>query len=61
MIRAFIPKLDQTRFTMPPWSGTPEEAELLADYLYSIAPLKPAGMAPARRHPPWPQRGGTVT
>ena len=46
MIRGLVQKLDQHRFTMPPWSGTPEEAELLTAYLSSIAPLKPAGMAP---------------
>lgn len=46
MIRALIKDLDKTRFTMPPWSGTPEEAELLTAYLSSIAPMKPAGMAP---------------
>jgi cytochrome bd-type quinol oxidase subunit 1/mono/diheme cytochrome c family protein len=46
MIRDLIKNLDKHRFTMPPWSGTPEEAELLTDYLSSIAPMKPAGMAP---------------
>jgi hypothetical protein len=51
MIRALIRDLDKHRFTMPPWSGTPEEAELLTDYLYSIAPLKPAGMAPGTAAP----------
>ena len=46
MIHALVQDLDKTRFTMPPWSGTPEEAELLTVYLSSIAPMKPAGMAP---------------
>jgi mono/diheme cytochrome c family protein len=46
MIRSVIHDLDRTRFTMPPWSGTPEEAELLAAYLADIAPAKPAGMLP---------------
>ena len=32
---------------MPPWCGTPEEAELLTDYLMSIAPPRPAGMLPS--------------
>jgi cytochrome bd-type quinol oxidase subunit 1 len=47
MIHSLVRDLDKTRFTMPPWSGTPEEAELLTVYLSSIAPMKPAGMAPA--------------
>jgi cytochrome d ubiquinol oxidase subunit I len=46
MIHSLVRDLDKTRFTMPPWSGTPEEAELLTVYLSSIAPMKPAGMAP---------------
>ncbi len=46
MIRGLVRDLDRTRFTMPPWSGTPEEAELLTAYLHRIAPMKPAGMAP---------------
>ena len=29
---------------MPPWCGTPEEAELLTDYLMTINPPRPAGM-----------------
>jgi cytochrome bd-type quinol oxidase subunit 1/mono/diheme cytochrome c family protein len=51
MIRSLIHDLDKTRFTMPPWSGTPEEAELLTVYLSSIAPMKPAGMAPGVERP----------
>lgn len=41
-----VEHLDEGHFFMPPWAGTPEEAELLADYLVSIAPPRPAGMAP---------------
>jgi mono/diheme cytochrome c family protein len=46
MIRKLIPELHQARYLMPLWSGTPEEAELLAVYLQSIAPPRPPGMAP---------------
>jgi mono/diheme cytochrome c family protein len=45
-IRALIRDLHEKRFTMPPWSGTPEEADLLAAYLHSIAPPPPKGMRP---------------
>ena len=38
MIGSLVEHLNQTHFYMPPWSGTPEEAELLADYLVQIAP-----------------------
>jgi uncharacterized membrane protein YgdD (TMEM256/DUF423 family) len=31
-------------FFMPPWTGRPEEAELLTDYLMTIAPPRPSGM-----------------
>jgi cytochrome bd-type quinol oxidase subunit 1 len=51
MIRALVKDPDKTRFTMPPWWGTPEEADLLTEYLSSIAPMKPAGMAPGRGEP----------
>ncbi len=47
MVRDLIDNLHTARFVMPPWCGTPEEAELLADYLMSIAPPRPAGMEPA--------------
>jgi mono/diheme cytochrome c family protein len=40
-----IVHLDEAHFFMPPWAGTAEEAELLADYLLSIAPPRPKGMA----------------
>jgi len=47
MIRTMIEHLDQAHFFMPPWAGTPDEAELLTRYLTSIAPPRPRGMAPA--------------
>lgn len=43
MIRSSIEHLDAVLF-MPSWAGTPEEAELLTDYLFRIAPQRPAGM-----------------
>jgi cytochrome bd-type quinol oxidase subunit 1/mono/diheme cytochrome c family protein len=46
MIRELVLNLDKHRFTMPPWCGTTEEAGLLADYLYAIAPQRPSGMLP---------------
>lgn len=48
MILHTIEHLEQAHFFMPPWSGTPEEAELLADYLEKIAPSRPAGMSPGK-------------
>ncbi len=52
-----IEHLDEGHFFMPPWAGTHEEAELLADYLQTIAPARPEGMLPdrARQRP----AGGT--
>jgi cytochrome bd-type quinol oxidase subunit 1/mono/diheme cytochrome c family protein len=49
MLRALVRDLDRVHFTMPPWSGTPEEAELVAEYLQSIAPPSPKGMLPGDR------------
>ena len=43
MVRSTIEHLDAVLF-MPPWTGTPEEAELLTDYLVSITPQRPEGM-----------------
>ena len=40
-IRDFVTRLNYTRFDMPPWAGTEVEAELLAEYLDSIAPKVP--------------------
>jgi cytochrome bd ubiquinol oxidase subunit I len=43
LVRSTLEHLDAVLF-MPRWSGTPEEAELLTDYLMSIRPPRPAGM-----------------
>jgi mono/diheme cytochrome c family protein len=45
MLRSLVNNLDRQRFTMPPWAGSPEEADLLVDYLADIAPPQPAGVA----------------
>jgi len=44
MIRDMILEFEETHFYMPPWAGTPEEAELLGEYLSSVAPSRPGGM-----------------
>jgi cytochrome bd-type quinol oxidase subunit 1 len=49
MMVDLIEHLDQGHFFMPPWAGTHEEAELLVDYLESIAPGRPQGMLPERQ------------
>lgn len=36
--------LHKAEFFMPPWTGTKEEAEILADFLLSIRPPPPEGM-----------------
>ena len=46
MILDLVRNLDKHRFTMPPWCGRDEEADLLADYIISIAPQRPTGMLP---------------
>ena len=52
MIRDLVGNLDKHRFTMPPWCGRDDEADLLADYLYSIAPQRPTGMLPGAQTKP---------
>jgi hypothetical protein len=44
MIRALVERPEQARFFMPPFAGTPEEADLLTEYLVSVAKPFPAGM-----------------
>jgi len=44
MIKTVIIHLDAAHFFMPPWSGTTEEAMLLAKYLKSLSLPHPAGM-----------------
>jgi mono/diheme cytochrome c family protein len=46
MIRATLDDLHRSRFFMPPWCGTPEEADVLTAYLGSIALPFPQGMLP---------------
>lgn len=41
-VRAMVERLDDNYF-MPPWSGTPEEARIISDYLMTINPARPAG------------------
>jgi cytochrome bd ubiquinol oxidase subunit I len=43
VIRSTIEHLDSVLF-MPPWCGTSEEADLITDYLCSLAPPRPKGM-----------------
>ncbi len=46
MLVEMVRHLNETHYFMPPWSGTPEEAELVTDYLLSIAPERPHGIYP---------------
>ncbi|RMF88583.1 MAG: hypothetical protein D6741_18965, partial [Planctomycetota bacterium] len=46
MLESMILHLHESHYFMPPWSGTPEEAKLLVDYLETIAPERPKGMFP---------------
>ncbi len=41
-----ISHLHETHYFMPPWSGTPEEAELVTDYLWTLRPERPKGIYP---------------
>lgn len=47
MLVDMIRHLHETHYFMPPWSGTAEEAEVLADYLLTIAPERPKGIYPS--------------
>jgi len=42
-------KLDEANYSMPPWCGTPQEAELLTDYLMTIAAPRPKSSAKETR------------
>lgn len=44
LIQTVVEHPEKAQFFMPPWAGTAEEAQLLVQYLYSIAPPHPAGM-----------------
>jgi hypothetical protein len=41
-----IENLSQMHFFMPPWQGTPEEADVLVKYLQQIRLPSPHGSAP---------------
>ncbi len=46
MIIELVRNLHHHNFVMPPWTGTEEEAQVLAEYLSTITPPRPAGMHP---------------
>jgi mono/diheme cytochrome c family protein len=46
LIREVVDRTGEVNFFMPPWTGTPEEADLLTAYLASIAHPRPSGMEP---------------
>lgn len=46
-IKELVLNLNDPYFYMPPWCGREEEADVLAEYLASIAPPAPTGMAAA--------------
>ena len=46
MVVELVRHLHEHRFAMPPWSGSEEEAQVLAEYLATITPPRPAGMSP---------------
>jgi cytochrome bd-type quinol oxidase subunit 1 len=43
LVRSAVQHLESV-FFMPPWCGTPQEIELITDYLMTINPPRPAGM-----------------
>ena len=43
-VHSIVTNLNRVRFVMPPWCGTDAEAELLTDYLMTIAPPQLEGM-----------------
>lgn len=47
MLVDMIRHLHETHYFMPPWSGTSEEAELVADYLLTLSPERPRGIYPS--------------
>jgi cytochrome d ubiquinol oxidase subunit I len=49
MIHLVVQHPDQNHFFMPPYSGSPQEAQLLTDYLYSIARPFPPGLPTAHQ------------
>ncbi len=51
MIKDLVLHLHLAHYFMPPWAGTDEEADLLTDYLTSIAPPRPDWMLPEYNEP----------
>jgi mono/diheme cytochrome c family protein len=51
MIVSLIHDLHEANMYMPPWSGTPEEAELLADYLDALPRPRLGGIFPELQEP----------
>ena len=43
LVHTTVEHLEAVYF-MPPWCGTPEEAELMTDYLMTINPPRPSGI-----------------
>jgi cytochrome bd-type quinol oxidase subunit 1 len=48
-LKELILRLNEPYFYMPPWCGREEEAEVLAEYLASVAPPLPGGTLPSRQ------------
>ena len=44
MVRLLVENPEKAHFFMPPFAGTPEEAELLTEYLLSISKPFPADL-----------------
>lgn len=44
LIQIVVEHPEKAQFFMPPWAGTEQEAQLLVEYLSSVAPPHPAGM-----------------
>ena len=47
-IESMVEHLDEEHFFMPPWAGTPEEAQLLTEYLLGISAAPPERYVSAR-------------
>jgi mono/diheme cytochrome c family protein len=45
MVSLLVERPERAHFFMPPWGGTPEEAELLTDYLLSVSKPFPTGLS----------------
>lgn len=56
MLRGLIANMDRYHFLMPPWSGTAEEAEVLKEYLATIALPHPFRNGGTVRRPSGPAR-----